>query len=470
MKVETTGKKDVSYAFAKHVANTQFKDIPAEVVEHTKEDILDTIAVTIAGSSYEGTEPLLKLLREWGGREESTILVFGDKVPCISAALANSSMADAHDFSDAYGRGLTHAGMSIVPPAFAIAERKGEVNGKDLITAIALGQDMALRMFLAIQLSEGLLPHGVNNSFGAAATVGKLLGLNEEQMVNAFGIAFSQVSGTLQIYLDCAMTKNLQAGIMAKTGILSALLAQNGFTGTRNTFEGKCGLCVAYSQGRCDLEKLTANLGKAFEGINVGFKPYPGGMCEHPMIDACLALVKEHNISPNDIEGVKVWVSNWAYTVFGEPTKVRMRPKAVCDAVFSGRYIAACAILDRKVDLSSFTDEAIKRPNVLQFMHRVDIEVDPDIGRGMAGYPPRVTPTRVAIRVEGGKVYEKQVDVAKGNPLNPMTKEELKDKFYHCASYSARPLPKENLDRVVSLIDRLEEVEDVSEVIALLVS
>lgn len=278
MPTETPGKQDISYTLAKHVVATQFNAIPAEVVELTKKDILDTLGVTVAGSSFPGTEPLLELIREWGGKEEGTILAFGDKVPSINAVLVNGTMAEAHDFTDAYGRGLEHIGQATVLPAFAVAERKGKVNGKDLITAIVLGQDIGLRMFLNMELRYGLCQNGMQNAFGVVATAGKLLGLNEQQMANAFGIVYNLISGSEQSYYDCVDTKAFIAGLANKAGVLSVLLAQKGYTGTRNTIEGAGGFCNAYCGGRCNLEQLTANLGKEFEGINVGFKPYPCGM------------------------------------------------------------------------------------------------------------------------------------------------------------------------------------------------
>jgi len=468
--MKTDGEKDVSYTFAKHVVNTQFKDIPAAVVDITKKDVLDTVGVTLAGSSYAATEPLLELVREFGGAKESTVLVFGDKVPCLNAALVNGSMSDSHDFSDAYGLGLMHSGMCTVPPAFAIAERQGKVNGKDLITAIALGQDMALRMFLYLEMSPGFHPAGVDNYFGATATAGKLLGLNEEQMVNAFGIAYSQTSGTTQMYLDCVMTKTLQSGFASREGAFSALLAQKGFTGTRNTFEGFGGFCSTYCQGNCDLEKFTADLGKHFEGINTGFKPYPSGMCEHNIIDICFDLDKEYNINPDDIEEMTIKVNNNGFRLFGQPTDAKIKPSTICDALFSGRYVAACALIDKKVDLSCFTKDALKRPQVVQLTEKIKMEADPELDKEVAGYPPKVTPAHVTIKLKGGKVYERKQTVAKGNPQKPMTLEELRAKFYHCADYTAKPLPKANLDKAVKLIGRLEEVDDVGEIMRLLVA
>ena len=272
------GKEDTSRTFARYIASAQFKDLPSKVVELAKLDILDTLGVTVAGSSFdESTKPLLELAREWGGTKESTILVFGDKVPADNSVLVNGSMAEAFDFTDAYGRGLTHVGQATVIPAFAIAEREGKVNGGDLINAVVLGQEISLRMYYNMRVEHGFAVTGVLTCFGAATTVGKLLRLDEEQMTNALGIAFNQIAGSFQSYIDCVTTKELIGGLTSRTGITSGLLARKGFTGTRNTLEGKNGFCAMYCGGNCNLEKLTANLGKEFEVMHLGFKPYPCG-------------------------------------------------------------------------------------------------------------------------------------------------------------------------------------------------
>lgn len=190
----------------------------------------------------------------------------------------------------------------------------------------------------------------------------------------------------------------------------------------------------------------------------------------HASIDAARAVVNKHNIGPSDIEEITVGVNKTGYDYFGKPVDTKIRPKTATDAQFSMAYVVAASIVDGKLDLDSFTDEAIKRPDVLQLTPKIKTVVDPDIERESPRYPPSASPGRVVIKTKDGKAYEKRVDYAKGNPKNPMTKQELRDKFYHCAAYAARPLPKENLDNVVSLVDKLEEVEDVTKIIPLLVS
>ena len=270
-------RKDATYAFAENIVATQFEDIPPKVVKVTKDDILDTIGVALSGSSTAGISALMELIREWGGKGESTVLVFGDKVPAVNAALVNATMAHSDDFDDAYDLNLTHTGATTVLPALAIAERLGKVSGKDLITALALGQDMALRMSSYLGINHGLHYSVVYGYFGGTAVVAKLLGLSEEQTVSAFGIAYSQLSGTLQAVEDGSLTKRLQAGFSARGTVLSALLAQKNYEGSKDNIEGRCGFINVYGEGQSDIEALTADLGKTFYSIYLGFKPYPTG-------------------------------------------------------------------------------------------------------------------------------------------------------------------------------------------------
>ena len=190
----------------------------------------------------------------------------------------------------------------------------------------------------------------------------------------------------------------------------------------------------------------------------------------HASIDAARWVVEQHNIEPGDIEQIKIGVNNFGYKLFGQPADAEITPRTVTDAQFSVAYVVAAVIVDGKVDLDSFTDEAIRRPEILQLLRKVETEIDADIDKESPRYPPIASPGRVVIKTKQGKAYEKVVTFAKGNPKNPMTKEELTAKFYHCASHAAMALPKKNLDRVVEMVDNLEELKDIREITALLVS
>lgn len=275
MTKEAQERDDAAKLFAHNIVNTRSEDIPSEAVDNTKRDILDTVGCALAGSSAPGTMEMLGLMNEWGGTQEATVLVYGDKMPSLNAALVNGCMAHARDFDDTYDLGLVHAGVSTVPAAFAIAERRGKVSGKELVTACALGQDMLLRMVASVTEWNDFHATAIHGVFGATAAAGRLLGLDEEMMVSAFGIAYAQASGNVQAIHDGVLTKRLQAGHAARSGVLSALLAQRGFTGARESLEGQAGFFKVFYGGNYNREELFADLGKRFEGSRLGFKPYP---------------------------------------------------------------------------------------------------------------------------------------------------------------------------------------------------
>lgn len=268
-------REDASVVYAQIVTTLRYEDIPPEAVEATKMDILDTLSTTLAGSSAEGTQELIDQVRYWGGREECSILVHGGKVPSPEAALVNSQMAHARDYDDIYHIARIHVGAVNVPTGLAISEKVGEVSGKELITAIIMGIDIELRLAQAAKLWTQFHPTSTYGYFGACATAGRLLRLNKEQMIHAFGIAYSQASGNKQCMHDGSLTKRLQPGLASRGGILAAHLAQRGYTGTRNNLQGEAGLFALYHGGQYDPEPLTKDLGKYFDVVRLGYKPYP---------------------------------------------------------------------------------------------------------------------------------------------------------------------------------------------------
>jgi len=185
----------------------------------------------------------------------------------------------------------------------------------------------------------------------------------------------------------------------------------------------------------------------------------------HAAIDAAREAVSRNKIRTKEIKEIKVGVSKSLYERFGALNDQRVKPTTITDAQFSLPYVVVAVIVDGKLDLDSFTDKAIKRNDVLQLMKKVKTEIDPDIEKASPRYPPVPSPARVVIKTKNGKTYEKRVDFAKGSPKNPMTAEELRAKFYYCASYAARPLPKENLRKAVRLVEKLEAVDDVAMII-----
>lgn len=464
LKNGATKENDLAYTFARNVVRVGYKDLPPKVVEATKRSVLDTLSVLVAASgTVPGIAEMVELAKEAGGREESTIVGFGGRVPAWMAAFVNAAMGHSLDYDDLHHGAMLHPSSPTVTAGFAIAERLGGVTGSDFITAVALGNDLACRLGLSVPLKGTWHNTTVFGVFGAAATSGKLLGLDEERMVDALGIAFCQAAGTME--LREGVDSNLggmRDAFPAKGGVLSALMAQKGISGIKNTFEGRAGLFPVYFGGEYDREVLTSELGKRFEGVNVGFKPWPSCGTTHIYIDATLQIVSEHDIAPEDIEEITATVGDFAQKLF-VPLEGRRSPATTLDAKYSIPFTVATAAARRKVVIEDFTPEGIKDPVTLKMAQKVVPRYDPAFTT-IKGRPPG----EIEIRTRQGKVYRKRLEVPYGHHTKPLGQQDIVKKFRDCALYSVKPLPPGNVDKVIELASHLETLEDVSQVIRLL--
>lgn len=457
---------DVIYTLAGNIIDTNYENLPSEVVKATKRLFMDGLGVGLAGSAEAGVSELIDIVRDWDGKRESTVWVYGDRLPCVSAAQANATMIHALDYDDTHDVAILHASSVAVPTALAIAEKLGGVDGKRLITAVALAVDLAARLCLANKVSvfdRGWQYTAIHGNFSAAAITGKLLGLDTETLVSAFGLAYHQAGGNLQCIHDGTLAKRAGPGFAARDGIMAALMAQKGITGARNVLQGRDGLFNVYHRGDYNPEVLTANLGEKFEVVNLSFKPYPCCRNTNPPIDATLALVGEYNIKAEDVDSVTIYVSKGAMKLLGEPLSTKQNPSTTVDAQFSIPWAVASAIVKGKVGIAEFTPQAIKDKTVLALSNKVTPKLDESLNR------MGVSPAIVEIKTKDGKVYSKRVDTPYGSPENPMSMDAMAAKLRDCASYAAKPLSQKNVEKLIQLVSRLEAVSDVEEVVRLLV-
>jgi len=457
---------DVIYTLAGNIIDTNYENLPSEVVKATKRLFMDGLGVGLAGSVEAGVSELIDIVRDWDGKRESTVWVYGDRLPCVSAAQANATMVHALDYDDTHDVAILHASSVAVPTALAIAEKLGGVDGKRLITAVALAVDLAARLCLANKVSvfdRGWQYTAIHGNFSAAAITGKLLGLDTETLVSAFGLAYHQAGGNLQCIHDGTLAKRAGPGFAARDGIMAVLMAQKGITGARNVLQGRDGLFNVYHRGDYNPEVLTANLGEKFEVVNLSFKPYPCCRNTNPPIDATLTMVGEYNIKAEDVDSVTIYVSKGAMKLLGEPLSTKQNPSTTVDAQFSIPWAVASAIVKGKVGIAEFTPQAIKDKTVLALSNKVTPKLDESLNR------MGVSPAIVEIKTKDGKVYSKRVDTPYGSPENPMSMDAMAAKLRDCASYAAKPLSQKNVEKLIQLVSQLEAVSDVEEVVRLLV-
>lgn len=472
LKKEMKGWQDVDLAhrLANHVVNLNFRDIPAHVVETTKTFILDTIGCIMAGSSDPSCRDVVDLFKTWGGKEESSILIFGGRVPSIHAAYLNSMMAHALDFDETYAHDPKtnrndggHANASVLPACLAAAEMKGGVDGRDFITAVATGVDLMLRLGFTLKGGRGWTRSAICGIFGSAAAAGQLLNLNEREVVNAFGIAYSLASGNQQAIIDKALTKRLQVANAAKSGLFSALMAQRGITGAGDIFQGKFGFFNLYSRGDYDLEPLLMDLGKKYEGANLGIKPYPCGRPIHPAIDGTLALLSDNDIKAEEVEEVVVRVPERTFYLVGAPFEIKDDLKVRVQ--FSIPYGVSVAVVRRAVSVDDFLNEARMRdPEIAEMARKVKVVIDTDPG---IQYSAKLPVTVEVLTGERG-TFVKKVERIHGDPNDPFSPEEFRHKITWCANHAVKRDLSGRVGEIIETTNRLENVNDMGVLISLL--
>jgi 2-methylcitrate dehydratase PrpD len=455
---------DASSLFAKNLKNTEFDDLPQKVIDETKKQILDILGVAIGGFSQRGAKELRELVLEWGGKKESSVIGTSVKVPVPNAAHANATMAHCLDYDDVHEKAVMHSGVVIIPTCLAMAQFKGGLSGKDLIAAVALGVDMMCRLALATTPGKSAVELGWHLTtlfgfLGVAGVAARILGLDEEGIVNAIGIAYHQSCGNGQTVKDGALTKRLGPGFAVKGGITSALLAERGITGAHNALEGQWGLYNLYMHGDYGPDILREDLGRRFEGMNVAIKPYPCCRGIHPAIDATLAIKNENNVKKEDIKEIVIYVTEAHYALLCSPEDAKRNPRNPVDAQFSIPWGVATAIANNRVTLDDYTETAIKSDAIKEITKKMRVEIDNGLRR-----PDKMEPTRIEIITSEEQSFSKVVEHPLGSLERPMTLEDCSRKFRDCA----KRLGNEKMDRVIEMVGRLDESSDVDELFPLL--
>jgi 2-methylcitrate dehydratase PrpD len=321
--------------------------------------------------------------------------------------------------------------------------------------AVALGLDVSCRIALASTLDRGWHRTAAIGVFGATAAAGKLIGLTPEQMLAAFGIAYSHAAGNRQCILDGALTKRMQAGQAASAGVFSAVLAQTGFSGARNIFNGRFGVLELYQPNGYDASVLLRDLGTAFRGEALSYKPYPCGRPLHAAIDAALAARARLKIErPDDIEAVRIEADPAGHSdQFGRGQPKR-RPTQVVEAQFAQPFLIATALVHGKVGIAEV--DGLGDASVLSLSDRI---------AGVArDHRPRGSLSITVQRTDGRLVTVEASDPI-GSPEKPLTKIQLETKFRDCARNAVQPLSDASLDGLLAAIRRLETLPDARELI-----
>ena len=347
-------------------------------------------------------------------------------------------------------------------PPLPSAELIGGCSGKEFLTALILGSEVSARLNLNEEQYSGFDPTGICSVFASSAIAGRLLRLNPKQMQNALALAFNRCSGSFQSHISGSLAVRLNQGFASQNGIVSAQLAQINMTGPLDFLSGIYGYFHLYGKDKSNAEAIVNGLGKRYEFVNTVFKKYPSCGATQASTDAILALISEHNLSPEEISSIDVQVTPGTYRLAGKRFEIGDNPKV--DGQFNIQYCVANALLRRSSRLEHFDEAAVKEPKISDMTKKISVSSEPALNaRGH-------TALAMQVKITGGKVYSKAVDIASGFPGNPLTRDDHIDRFRGCIEYAREYYPQQNINKIISLVNKLEEVEDVRILLPLLKS
>ncbi len=411
---------------AQFAATTQFDALPNDVVERASLLLLDIAGIAVrARHDADSTPSVISAVRSLG-LDKGSARVFGDAatVSPAAAALVNGTLAHSLDFDDTHAEGSLHCSAPIVPAALAAAEMAG-ADGRTALLAMIVGWEIQTRLGMALDprahYDRGFHPTATCGAFGAAAAAGIIFGLDQDRMTSAFGVAGSQASGSLQFLFDGAWTKRFQVGWAAQAGLVAATLARDGFKGPGQAVEGAHGFLGAYAPD-ANAETAVRNLGKAWETMEIGVKPYPSCRYTHSGMDALIALRDEHGLKPEDVISVEIGLNRPGMTIVGEPEEKKQSPENAVDGQFSMAFCAAVALREGTMGWDDYARH-LGNPETAALTRRVRCIFDEDV---QAALPDFSAVARV--ETTQGRL-EKFVRVPKGEPSTFPTAAEFQAKF-----------------------------------------
>ena len=449
--------------FADFVYRTRFSDVTPSAAERACQSTLDTVGVMMAATALEpSVVPLLDLVLDAGGRPECTVLGTQRKVSAIMAAFANGGFAHALDFDDHAPEGH-HPSSSIVPVCLALSERLGNITGAQFVTAVALGQDMFMRIRRNVVWKHDWHLTTIIGVFSATASAAYLLGLDRSQTANALGIAGVQAAGTYELVQGVENeVRGMYAGFVSKHAIISALLAQRNVRGPHTIFDGPTGFFNVYFQGRYDRERMLERLGEMFLGEDLCYKPWPTCGLSHTYIHACRRLLAENAIAFDEIARIRIFAGEGPLFLC-TPLEMRCNPQTSSDAKFSIPYIVALTLRNGTVAPADFTPEGLRNEHIREIASRIVVEPETDV-RWESSLPDG----RVELTMKSGRVFSCTGSNVPGHPGAPMGWDELIEKYESCLRASSVCLSDAAIADTVRMLRNIDSVGNVARIVDLL--
>src|SRR5574342_293601 len=427
---------------AEFITKSRWENCPAEAVDAARRAILDCLGVMLAGSVEPAARIVTEIARSEGGAPRATVVGTPLRTGAVWAALANGTAAHALDFDDTNFAMMGHPSAPVLSAALAAGEL-ALADGRSLVHAFLLGFEVETALAEVMNpphYEKGFHATGTLGTMGAATAAARLLGLDAQQTRTALAVAASQASGLKENF--GTMTKPFHAGHAARSGVLSALLARDGFTASEQALEGPQGYLAVLGAGKRD-EGALETLGAPWRILETGVavKPYPSCACTHSIIDSALELRRAHGIAPEQVAEVTVGVNAAVPRIL-----IHSSSRSGLEAKFSGEFTAAAALCEGRVGIATFRDDKTSDPAITGLMKRVRLVVDPSIPGDME----RHMWTRMTVRLRDGRELTIAPRAVPGHPALPLSMDQLREKFRDCA-------------RTVLTEDRVESVRQMVE-------
>jgi aconitate decarboxylase len=446
---------------ARFAATARFEQIPAEVIERIKLSLIDGLGVCLQGSTLPWTRIVHDVIAEEGGKPVASVWGRGQRTSLTNAVLVNSTAGHAFEMDDIHKEAIVHPNSLAVPVAMALAEADPTIRGRDIALALSVGYEVGLRIGNAATMSlflNGFHPQGTSGAFVAAVTAGKLLGLDSGQMQNALGIAGSMAAG-LMAAQEGAMVKRLHAGRAAQGGLLAALLARRGFTGTSDVVEAGYGGFLSSFARTPNPARLLEGLGSDWEAGKVGFKMYPHVTSIHAALDALRSILAEEKLTFPEIGEVHVGCGHMTFV----HTAWDYRPTGVTAAQMNMYYGLSVMALRKDVTAADYREAEIANPQIMAFISRIRIEEDAELESRGAAFRHAA---RLRVRTVDGRTFTREVLHRRGSPENPVKRSDIERKFSSNVDGLLKARVRTSLIELCSSIEKLPTVTDINEIMA----
>jgi len=453
-------RQTITAEMSRWAASLKFEDLSQDAVYQAKRFLLDSLGCALGGFQQHDVKIALQVLDETAGRGLSTVIGTAKKVDAVSASLANALMIRCMDYNDIYWKQDPSHPSDIFPAALACCER-AESDGRELIVGLVLGHEFEMRFCEAAfpGIRERGWHHATLTAFVSPIVAGRALHLTAEQIQHAIGISASRHATLGAVTAGkLTMMKNTVDPMATQSGVLAALLAEKGYTGPEHVVDGKEGLAHCLGP-EWKLNVLTDGLGDSWRITQCGMKAFPTEALTHTPISAVLDLVKEHDLRPEQVEKIHVRSLARAADILADPSKYDPHSKETAD--HSLPYVIAAALVDRQVTPLQFTQEKIMSPEIRAQLRKVEVVADPQIEKVF----PALQRVIVTIRRTDGQEFTRQLDYPKGDPRNPLSDQEVKEKFSALAGPVLTPGAQK---KVIRAIWELEKVDSVSKLMRLL--